>query len=442
MGEKLAIAGGKSIVPEGIIKRWPVITKEDEKAIIKALRSGDLWGRRSPEVVSLQEEWAQYIGRKHCLATQSGTSALHMAVAAAGVGPGDEVITSAFTFIASASCILHHNGIPIFVDIEPNTINIDPKKIEEKITDRTKAIIPVYIHGLPADMDEINAIARKHGLLVIEDACQAHGALYKGKKAGSLGDMACFSLNGSKNLSAGGEGGLFLTDNTELLDKAGAIASFGEAIEEGKKRSYNASFMGWMYRIQELPAALTRSQLKRLEEYNAVRRRNCDYMSKQLSQIKGITPQEVPSDRTHVYFMYNIRFDPKAAGYDLPARAFREAVEKALRAEGVMVGQWQKTPVYGQDLFQEQIGYGKGCPWSCSFYGREVKYNLEDCPETMKLLDDYTLVWGFHPPNDLELMKIYVQAFQKVFDNLDQAIDSAQKVGVPGYSCELFGGIF
>ncbi|MCX7920859.1 MAG: DegT/DnrJ/EryC1/StrS family aminotransferase [Clostridia bacterium] len=440
--KQLAISGGSTTVPQGIAKSWPVITEADEEVLLKVLRSGKLWGTRTPEVVGLQEDWANYVGVKHCLAPQSGTAALHMAVAAAGLEPGDEVITSAFTFIASASCVLHHNGIPIFADIDPKTCNIDPKKIEEKITDRTRAIIPVHIHGLPADMDEINAIAKKHNLLVIEDACQAHGATYKGKKTGALGDMACFSLNGSKNLS-GGEGGLFVTDNDDLLNSAASVAMFGEIIKSGEARKYNASHVGWMYRIQEFSAAFARSQLRRLDEYNAIRKRNCEYLTERLSKIKGIKTVEVPDDRTHVYFMYRVRFDPHEAGYDIHPRKFREIVEKALYAEGVLVGQSERAPVMAQDVFQKQVGYGKGCPWKCTLAGRKVEYVVEDYPEAVSLCNDYTLVRGIHAPNGLELMKAYVEAFEKVFNNLDEAIDAAEKVSHnPAYTCELFGGIF
>ncbi|GAI80609.1 unnamed protein product, partial [marine sediment metagenome] len=214
----LAIAGGKRTVPEGLKVGWPVITQEDKKAVMGVLNRGILWGPYAPEVVGLQEDFARYVGTKYCIAVNSGTAALHMAVAAAGIGPGDEVITSAFSFLASAVAVLHHNAIPIFVDIDPKTFNIDPKKIEEKISSRTKAIMPVHIHGLPADIDEINEIAKKHHLVVIEDAAQSHGALYHGKKTGNFSDMAAFSLNSTKNMP-GGEGGLFVTNNEEYRGK-------------------------------------------------------------------------------------------------------------------------------------------------------------------------------------------------------------------------------
>jgi len=424
--KKLAIEGGKRTVPEGSVKPWPVITDEDKKAVLEVLGM-DLSQDDGYPVAELQKEWAQYVGVEHCLVTNSGTSALHMAVAAAGVGSGDEAITSAYTFLASASCVLHHNGIPIFVDIDPRTFNIDPEKIEERITEKTKAIIAVHIQGLPADMDEINAIAKKHNLAVIEDACQAHGAEYKGKKVGALGDMAGFSLNRSKNLQAL-EGGLFVTDNDDYLDRAEMIRQFGEIISRGKPREYNAYEMGWMYRTHEITAALARSQLKRLDQLNALRIKNCEYLSRRLAKIDGVEPPYAPPDRKHVYWLYPVRFKPNDLDLDINPRKFRMSVEKALNAEGVPIGQWQRMPVPAQTLFRLKEGYGKGCPWNCKFARKGIEYRAEDYPETLKMLDEVTFVRGFMPPNGLELIDYYIEAFEKVFSNLDPVMRIAESI--------------
>jgi perosamine synthetase len=205
MAEKLAIDGGTPVLTRSDFKNWPIITDDDRRLINEVLDSGIVAGGTAPQVKGLEKEWAEYTGAKYCLTTCSGTAALHMALAALGVGPGDEVITSAFTFLASASCAIHQNAIPVFVDIDPKTYNMDPAKLEAAITPRTKVIIPVHIQGLPADMDPIMKIAKKHNLAVIEDACQAHGATYKGRMVGTIGDIGCFSLNNFKNVS-GGEG--------------------------------------------------------------------------------------------------------------------------------------------------------------------------------------------------------------------------------------------
>ncbi|MCK5461737.1 MAG: aminotransferase class V-fold PLP-dependent enzyme, partial [Bacteroidales bacterium] len=203
MSEKLAVNGGNKTVPDGLQKSWPPINQDDIDAVVAVLNKGVLWGPMEEQVIGLQEDFARYIGAKHALVVNSGTAALHAAVVAAGIGPGDEVITPAYSFWATAQAVLAHNGIPVFVDIDPDSMNMDPSKIEEKITEKTKALMPVHVHGLCADMDPINDIARKYNLRVIEDAAQAAGATYKGKSAGILGDVAGFSLNGSKNLPAG-----------------------------------------------------------------------------------------------------------------------------------------------------------------------------------------------------------------------------------------------
>ncbi|MCK5156350.1 MAG: DegT/DnrJ/EryC1/StrS family aminotransferase [Spirochaetales bacterium] len=423
MSKKLAINGGKRTVPEGFERPWPLITAEDKKAVMDVLDRGVLWGVSAPEVTALQEEWAKYVGTRHCLAVNSGTAALHIALAAAGISPGDEVITSAFSFLASSSCILHHNAIPVFVDIDPKTFNIDPKQIEEKISEKTKAIIPVHIHGLPADMDSINRIAKKYNLVVIEDACQAHGATYKGIKAGALGDMSAFSLNTTKNL-AGGEGGLFNTNNEEYSDKAAMVRMFGEIPQKkGQKRDYNAYGMGWMYRSQEMPAAFTRSQLRRLDENNRLRCKNARYLTSHLKEIKGIISPSESEDSTHIYHIYRIRLNPKAMGIHMGAKEFRQKTQKALNAEGVNVMEWQFMPLPGQTLFQLKEGYGKGCPWSCT-HARDIKYSVEDYPETVKLIDDsFIMRVPICPPNGLELMNHYVEAFRKVFDNIGEVIE-------------------
>lgn len=430
MSKKLAMLGGAATVPEGLEKSsfpteasqgqvcsWPVIIEEDIKAVTNVLKRGIIWGFHAPEVSALEKEWAAYNGVRYCLATNSGTAALHMAVAAGGVEPGDEVITPALSFLASATCILHHNAIPVFADIDPRTFNIDPEKIKAKITKKTKAIIVVHLHGLCCDMDKINRIAKEHNLAVIEDAAQAHGAAYKDKKAGTLGGMAAFSLQESKNLTCG-EGGLFLTDDEDVFERATMVGRFGELVKRGIKRTYQASTLGWNYRIHEMAAALARSQLKRLDEYNAQRRENSECLTQGLKNIEGVIPPYVPEDRTHVYHKYRVKLDPQALGLDVDPRIFRDKIQEALLAEGVSVGPWQTAPIPEQKLFQEKKGYGKGCPWSCP-HAANITYNPKDYPETLKLLADSFVIHSIIPTNGPKLMKYIVEAFRKVFENID-----------------------
>jgi perosamine synthetase len=441
MSEKLAISGGTPVLQRSDYKNWPIITDDDRRLVNEVLDSGILAGGTAPQVTALEKEWAEYTGAKYCLTTTSGTAALHMALAAVDVGPGDEVITSAFTFLASASCALHQNAIPVFVDIDPRTYNMDPGKLEAAINDRTKVIIPVHIQGLPADMDPIMKIAQKHNLFVVEDACQAHGATYKGKQAGTIGHIGTFSLNNFKNLP-GGEGGLFITDDETLLKKGMLIRCFGDEIDEvSHRRVYNASILGYMYRNQELPAALARAQLMHLYERNNVRIENANFLTQELSNIPGVIPPYCPPECKHVYFFYNVRFDQKAAGVDCEPRRFRIAVEKALYKEGALVGQWQTMPVPVQDIFQSKLGYGgSSYPWALNeAKGIKYEYKADDYPVTQQLCDTYTIVHGIHAPNGIELMKKVVEAFHKVFGNLGQALDHADDEIYPGPDGKLYG---
>jgi perosamine synthetase len=439
MKKRLAIAGGKPAVDAGSIKPWPVLDKRDREAVLRVFENGYLCGPDAPEVKALEKEWSHYTGKKHCLTTSSGTAALHMALAALRIGPGDEVIVPAYTFLASASCVLHAGAIPVFVDIDRKTYNIDPALIEEKITGNTRAVIPVHLHGLPCDIDAVLKVAEKHSLYVIEDACQAHGAEYRGRKTGSFGDLAAFSLNSSKNLSAG-EGGLLITDNDEYYMRASMLRMFGDEIDdETKLRVYNASILGYMYRNQELPAALARSQLERLDEYNDLRIRNCDILSEGLAGIKGVNPPLRPEGYRHVYWMYVVEFYPEDAGVIMPPDKFRSACEKALFAEGVQVGQWQTMPVPAQDLFQTKMGYsGSGYPWNFSKRGKKVIYRAGDYPNALDLCERYTVVAGVHPPNGPALMEGYVEAFDKVFSDLDTVIKHADDDISAHYSGSIF----
>lgn len=440
MNTRLAIDGGKPLITSDMIKTWPVIDETDKEAVLRVLDGKIVCGSGAPEVTGLQKEWAEYVGRRYCLATASGTASLHMSLAAGLIGPGDEVLVPAFTFLASASCVLHANAVPVFVDIDENTFTINPQKIEEKITEKTRAIIPVHLNGLCANMDEIMKIARKHNLIVIEDACQAHGAEYRGRKSGSFGHFAAYSLNSSKNL-CGGEGGLFVTDDDTYMMRADMLRMFGDEIDdETKLRVYNASILGYMYRTQELPAAFARSQLKKLDWCNNERIKNCNFLNEKLKEFPGVITPSVPEGYKHVYWMYMVRFDPDAAGVGLSPKEFRVAMEKALYCEGIPVGQWQTMPVPAQDLFQVKKGYGsKGCPWDCHHYNKEIKYNPSDYPAAQKICEDYTVIAGIHPTNGTELMELYVEAFRKVYNNLDLIVKHKDDKIIAHYSGSLFG---
>ena len=429
---QLAFHGGPRTVPEGLIKPWPWVTDADRKAVMAALDSGPPWRIPFPDVTALAADWAAYTGRQFCLTCNSGTASLHLAVFAAGMEVGDEIIVPAFTYLGSASGIVHGNGIPVFVDIDPRTTNIDPTRIEERISDRTRAIIAVDIHGLPADYDEITAIARGHGLVVIEDGAQAHGARYKGKPVGALGDMSGCSLNGSKNLSALGEGGLFTTDDEAVFRRAQRLMMFGEGADLSKCEPGGAWVMGFNYRLDNLQAAFTRSQLSRLDMMMAQKIANCDRLTEQLGDIPGLAKPYVPPDRTHTYFFYPLRVRPEDLDLDIPAGTFRAAAEKLLQAEGVNARRWQGATLPEQTMFYYRSAYGKGCPWTCPYSRQRVEYHPEDYPEAKRLIEDCFVLGhstdGLGPPNGFELMDAYAAGIRKVMvEHLDAVISLARE---------------
>jgi len=428
---KLAIHGGPKALPENLKlpEEWPIVTQEDIVAIQRVVDRRNFWGKYNEEVIGLEKEYSEYAGMKYCLALNSGTASLHACIAGIGIEPGDEVLVPALTFLASATAVLHHNAIPVFVDIDPRTFNIDPDRIEEKITGHTKAIMAVDYHGLPADYDEIHAIARKHNLVVIEDGSQAAGAEYKGKKVGSLGDISGSSIMPLKPFPGGGEGGLLLTNNEGYRDLADMVRMFGEIIREGEERKYNAYTMGWNYRICPFSAAMARSQLERLDKYMQARRQRAKYISKALGEIPGIIPPYAPDDRSHSYYIYYFKVDPEAAGLDIPVGRFRQALQDILRAEGALVKISQSIPIPGQVLFQVKRGYGKGCPWTCP-HSRNVSYKIEDYPQTLNVLEKSLAldVRFIHPLTPVESQDKLLDAFYKVFDNLDGVISYAEKM--------------
>ncbi|HEX8938939.1 MAG TPA: DegT/DnrJ/EryC1/StrS family aminotransferase [Candidatus Limnocylindrales bacterium] len=429
MADRLAIFGGSPVVPPGTARTWPQIRDDDRQAVIRVLDRGQLGGPRAPEAVALQEEWAAYCAVRHCLATNSGTAALHLALVAAGVQPGDEVITSAFTFSASAHAILHALAIPVFADIDPVTFTLDPAHVESLVTPRTRAVMPVHIHGMPADLDAMRAICERHGLILIEDACQAHGAEYRGRRVGGFGQSAAFSLNFTKSFP-GGEGGLFTTDDDEVLAVADSARVFGEdtgILDEVLIRPYLAYRIGWNYRSQELPAALARAQLRHLDEANERARRNASLLTDGLRGRPGLRPPEVPADRVCTFQKYRVRLLPEELGLQVDPVAFRDRVLVALRAEGVAAALWHTKPIPAYPLFQERVGYGgTRFPWTMPPASRDVTYDVADYPETTRLLDGSVLIGSEPQPlaaQDESLMATWLEAVDKVLASADRLME-------------------
>lgn len=292
------------------------------------------------EVAAFEQEFANYCGAAECVALNSGTSALHLALIAAGVGPGDEVITVPFTFVASVASILYAGARPVLVDIEPHSFNINPAAVEAVITPRTKAIMPVHLYGQTADMDPILDVARRHGLIVIEDAAQAHGAKYKGRSAGTLGDIGCFSFYPTKNLGAYGEGGAITTNNSEYASKIRMLRDWGQ------DSKYHHLLRGFNYRMEGLQGAILRVKLRHLERWLESRRAIAATYTRQLTDSGLSLPQEMPWAR-HVYHVYSVRTSD------------RDAFRSALQEEGIQTAVHYAIPVHLQPAYAD-LGYRGG----------------------------------------------------------------------------------
>jgi dTDP-4-amino-4,6-dideoxygalactose transaminase len=312
--------------------------KKELSAISKVIKSGQM--TQGKKVAEFEQAFAKYIGTKYAVAVSSGTAALYLSLISLGIGKGDEVITTPFSFIASANAILYTGAKPIFVDIDEQTFNINPKLIEKAITRKTKAILPVHLYGLPCDMDSIQKIAKEHKLFVVEDACQAHGAQVKGIKVGSFGDLGCFSFYATKNMTTV-EGGMITTNSSKLCKKLQLLRSHGSKIR------YHHEILGYNFRMTDINAAIGLVQLKKLPKFNKTRINNARYLTKNLSDIQGIKVPFVSPQTTHVFHQYAVRIDKEID---------RKGVIEALDKKGIKTEVYYPIPIHKQKLYRS-LGY-------------------------------------------------------------------------------------
>lgn len=287
-----------------------------------------------PSGKSLEIEVAEYFGVEYALGVASGTDALHLALLSSGVGPGDEVITTPFTFIATAEAICHAGARPVFVDIEPDTFNIDPELIEEAITEHTRAVLPVHLYGQAAEMDSIVRICRKHNLKLIEDCAQSFGADFEGKKTGTFGDAGCFSFFPSKNLGCFGDGGMVITDDKNVADEIKVLSN------HGSRERYHHSVLGFNSRLDEIQAAVLLVKMKHIDAYNAKRRENAQIYNTELGDLDVITPLEAEG-RTHIYNQYTIKTDK------------RDIINRTLTEADISSAIHYPVPLHKQEVFSE-----------------------------------------------------------------------------------------
>ena len=392
---ELAAFDGTPVIPKDRRRTvFPVITKEDVFAMLLSAKT-----RPEKVVADFTEAYRDYVGAGYALPAASGTASLHLALAGVGVGPGDEVIVPAFTFIATAQAVVAAGAIPVFADIDPVTYCLSPEGAAAAVTERTKAIMPVHVHGLPADVAALRAVADRHGVAFVEDASHAHSAKVGDRVCGSFGDAAGQSLMADKNFPLGGEGGIAFFATEEARDRAADYLR-RNGIDYG---------MSW------IAASFGSSQLKRLPYYDAIRARNAAVLDDQLRETGLFSPPVVPEGSTHAYNMYRIGLHPEAVGLgDLPVHAVKEAVHELLVAEGVPAREWQNTPIPCHLPFRRRQGFGGGWPFTLNPAAAR-DHEPEDFPVvTGMLARTLVLCRELRSPVEYERLARYGQAFAKI----------------------------
>ena len=320
----------------------PIIGEEEIENVVEVLKSGMI--AQGPKVAEFEEKFAEWVGAEYGIAVNSGTAALHTALLACGIGEGDEVITTPFTFIASGNSIVYTGAEPVFADIDLKTYTLNPDAIEDLITENTKAILPVQLYGQSSNMDKINEIAEKYGLIVIEDAAQAHGATCNGKKVGSMGDMACFSFYPTKNMTTS-EGGIITTDDEDLAEQARIFRAHGASVR------YHHNAIGYNFRMTDISAAIGLAQLNKIDEFNDKRIANAAYLNEGLKDVDGIVTPYCAYDSKHVYHQYTIRVE----------KGDRDDWVDIINDCGVGTGIHYPIPLYNQPIYRA-LGFEGDCP--------------------------------------------------------------------------------
>jgi len=362
------------------------LTIEEQKEVIRVMESQMLTLLHGEYVKKFEKDFARYNGVRHAIGVNTGTAALHIAIAALDIGPGDEVIVPPFTFIATASSIIHNNAIPIFADIDNKSYTLDPKSVKEKITDKTKAIIPVHLAGIAANMKELKEIANDYGLFIIEDACQSLGAKCNNEKVGSIGEIGCFSFYPSKNITTG-EGGMIITNSDDLAEQCRLIRHHGEP------SWYVYNRLGYNYRMTEIQGAIGGIQLTKIDDFIKVRNKNARYLTEGIQNVEGIDPPFVPKYCDPAFNYWIGRINPSIIHMNK-----MEFIDKFPRSKILY-----PKPLYKTKLFQEKIAYPKGCPWSCPYYGRDVNYKDISLPIVEQVANEIFAL-DIHPKITREIL--------------------------------------
>lgn len=396
---QLAALGGSPVAPNGLKVVWPEFGEEEQQAILKVLERGEWWrfgvSEEESEVAQFEKEWANYHDARYCIAVCNGTVALMVAFWALGIKHGDEVIVPAVTFIATSDAAVLCGGVPVFVDIDPETYQIDPDAIEAAITERTKAICVVHYAGYPCDLDRIKAIAQRHGLPVVEDCAHAQGTEWRGRKVGAHITCGCFSFQQSKSLTAG-EGGAIVTDDPDLAELIWAFHNCGRPKGVGR---YEHHIIGGNFRLSEWQGAILRAQLKRLPEQTKRRMENGAWLAEQLAQLglKTLKPDERITQRGYYFFV--IRYNPDEFG-----GVHRDVFLKALRAEGIPAFAGYGVPVYKNPSYTQS----------------GVVHRVLPCPNAERICAHEQITLSNHVLLDRKNCQAILDACEKIKANLDE----------------------
>lgn len=404
MSDQLAVHGGAPVRTEPF-PAWPMYEEDEIQLIAELLRTGRTHFRRSTVSSDFAERFAAWNGSRYAICCNSGTSAIHMALAAVGVGPGDEVIVPPRTFVGTVSPVLYQNAVPVFADIDPRTHNLEPEAIRAVLTERTRAIIPVHLAGIPCDMDAITAIAEEHDLYVIEDCAQAHGAEYKGKRVGTFGHVNAFSMQDSKIITTAGDGGMVTTDSDEYAAICREFRNHG--FTSGRLLDdlhvYVHPRMGYNYRMTEIQAAIGLKAMDRIDGYIEQRRTNAKYLNEHLPEIDGVRPMYEPPNCRASYYVYYATLDPDRFSVG------RDEFVRALRAENIAVRIGTSAELYQQEIFQQRAAHS----WDPRIYSGSVQYEGTVCP-TAHTVGQKTFGIEVAPPATTTDMADVVAAVEKV----------------------------
>ncbi len=421
--KKLALHGGEPCI-KGPLKPYKIVGNEELEAVTKVMNKGvysayiaaagdSFMGGEG--VKDFEAKAANYFNVKHAIAVNSWTSGLICSVGAIGIEPGEEIITTPWTMSATAASILHWNAIPVFADIEESTFNIDPKKIEPLISERTKAILSVDIFGQSANMDALKEIANKYDIRLLNDCAQAPGTFYKDKFAGTLSDIGGFSLNYHKHIHCG-EGGILVTNDDAYAERLCMIRNHAEAVIDSDNPTKLSNMLGYNFRMGEIEAAIAKTQLDKLEGSILSRQEAAKQLDNGLRDLIGLKTPEVASDTTHAYYVYGLTIDENQTGVS------RQLIYDALQAEGVPALMQGYANIHRLPIFRNKVAYGsKGFPWKSPIYDGEVNYDLGSCPVAENLHKNSFLgilltMFDFNKKDT----SLVIEAFQKVWSNLDR----------------------